>query len=267
MLKAVEKGDKDFVEFCRRDVFGTRISCLYNCYSTDYDFVKFWKQTDDDGNIISAIGRIDGDATLTSTGENPEEIHAFLRIVGFCTVQCEKRIAELMGAKSSLEGYVVEYIKNKNEIKEIQADNVFRPKEIYDIIKLITLKKLERNNSSFLHAQPKISRISVKLSIVQSGVSAGFVMWFKWLNPCRIQMVCIPSCLAGRISLSKRSPIITACSAKQFACWKANSKIAKSGFAKPTSAEEITRSIQESIPNLLNLACKFGNWLAIIPIL
>lgn len=135
MLKAVEKGDKDFVEFCRRDVFGTRISCLYNCYSTDYDFVKFWKQTDDDGKIISAVSRIDGDATLTSTGENAEEIHAFLRIVGFCTVQCEKRIAELMGAKSSLEGYVVEYIKNKNEIKEIQADNIFRPKEIYDIIK------------------------------------------------------------------------------------------------------------------------------------
>ena len=135
MLKAVEKGDKDFVEFCRRDVFGTRISCLYNCYSTDYDFVKFWKQTDDDGNIISAVSRIDGDATLTSTGENAEEIHAFLQIVGFCTVQCEKRIAELMGAESSLEGYVVEYIKNKNEIKEIQADNIFRPKEIYDIIK------------------------------------------------------------------------------------------------------------------------------------
>ena len=88
MLKAVEKGDKDFVEFCRRDVFGTRISCLYNCYSTDYDFVKFWKQTDDDGNIISAVSRIDGDATLTSTGENAEEIHAFLQIVGFCTVQC-----------------------------------------------------------------------------------------------------------------------------------------------------------------------------------
>lgn len=139
MLKAVEKGDNNFVEFCRRDVFGTRIACLYNCYSTDYDFVKFWKQTDDNGNIISAIGRIDGDATLTSTGENAEEVHAFLKIVGFRTVQCEKRIAELMGAERSLDGYVVEYIKNQNEIKEIQADNLFRPKEIYDIIKSANL--------------------------------------------------------------------------------------------------------------------------------
>lgn len=139
MLKAVEKGDNEFVKFCCRDVFGTRISCLYNCYSTDYDFVKFWKQTDDDGNIISAVSRIDGDATLTSTGENAEEIHAFLRIVGFCTVQCEKRIAELMGVKSSLDGYVVEYKGSNNKIKEIQADNIFRPKEIYDIIKSANL--------------------------------------------------------------------------------------------------------------------------------
>ena len=101
--------------------------------------MKFWKQTDDNGNIISAIGRIDGDTTLTSTGENAEEVYAFLKIVGFRTVQCEKRIAELMGAKPSLDGYVVEYIKNQNEIKEIQADNLFRPKEIYDIIKSANL--------------------------------------------------------------------------------------------------------------------------------
>ncbi len=135
MIKAVEKGDKDFVDFCRRDVFGTRIACIYNCYSTDYDFVKFWKQTDDEGKIISAVGRIDGDATLSSTGENAEELYAFLKIVGFRTVQCERKIAELMGAVTALDGYVVEYKGNKNKIKEIQAENVFRPKEIYDIIK------------------------------------------------------------------------------------------------------------------------------------
>lgn len=139
MLKAVEKGDNNFVEFCRRDVFGTRIACLYNCYSTDYDFVKFWKQTDDDGNIISAVSRIDGDATLSSTGENTEEIYTFLKIVGFRTVQCEKKITELMCEQPSLDGYVVEYIKNRNDIKKVQADNVFRPKEIYDIIKSANL--------------------------------------------------------------------------------------------------------------------------------
>ena len=58
MFKAVEKNDKDFTDFCRRDVFGTRIACLYNCYSTDYDFVKLWAQNDENGKIISALRRI-----------------------------------------------------------------------------------------------------------------------------------------------------------------------------------------------------------------
>lgn len=135
MLKAVEKNDKVFTDFCRRDVFGTRIACLYNCYSTDYDFVKFWAQTDENGKIISALSRIDGDVTVSSDCENAEEIFEFLNVVGFRTIQCEKRLAEQVGAEASIEGYVVEYVKNNNEIAKIQADKEFRPKEIYGIIK------------------------------------------------------------------------------------------------------------------------------------
>ena len=139
MLKAVEKNDKVFTDFCRRDVFGTRIACLYNCYSTDYDFVKFWAQTDENGKIISALSRIDGDVTVSSDCENAEEIFEFLNVVGFRTIQCEKRLAEQVGAEASIEGYVVEYVKNNNEIAKIQADKEFRPKEIYGIIKAARL--------------------------------------------------------------------------------------------------------------------------------
>lgn len=135
MIKSVEKNDKGFVEFCKRDVFGTRISCLYSCYSTDYDFVKFWVQTDDDGQILSAVSRLDGDVTVSSTGKNHDELHNFLNFVGFRTVQCEKKIAELFGLKISVEGFVVEYVGNKNEIADLNTDNSFRSKEIYDIIK------------------------------------------------------------------------------------------------------------------------------------
>lgn len=191
MLKAVEKGDAAFVEFCRRDVFGTRIACIYNCYSTDYEFVKFWKQTDDDGKIISAVGRIDGDATLSSTGENAEELYTFLEIVGFRTVQCEKKLAELMGAVTALDGYVVEYKGNKNKIREIQAENVFRPKEIYDIIKSAKLVgvgdylpwlsdttfRLNRGATSALTASEdgKIVACAMRLFSTESAVLLGAV--------------------------------------------------------------------------------------------
>lgn len=139
MIKTVVENDAAFSDFCRRDVFGTRIACLYNCYSIKYDFVKFWVQTDDNENIVSAISRIDGDVTVTSTGKDMAELYEFLKIVGFRTIQCEKRIAELMGAKSDLDGYVVVYRKNEKEIKKIHTDNIFRPKEIYDIIKSANL--------------------------------------------------------------------------------------------------------------------------------
>lgn len=135
MIKAVEKGDKAFVEFCRRDVFGTRIACLYGCYSTDYDFVKFWVQTDDDGKIISAISRLDGDATLSTTGKNAAELNEFFDIVGFRTIQCESSVARLMKREAAVNGFVVEYEKNQNQAVKLKMNSEFRPKEVYDIIK------------------------------------------------------------------------------------------------------------------------------------
>lgn len=135
MIKAVEKGDEAFAEFCRRDVFGTRIACLYSCYSTDYDFVKFWKQTDGEGRIIAAISRLDGDVTLCTGGEALDEVDEFLNIVGFRTVQCERSAARRMKREAAINGFVVEYKKNENQIAEIFPDSDFRPKEVYDIIK------------------------------------------------------------------------------------------------------------------------------------
>lgn len=135
MIKAVEKGDKAFAEFCRRDVFGTRIACLYSCYSTDYDFVKFWKQTDGEGEIVSAISRVDGDVTLSTSGENLDEVSEFLSIVVFRTVQCESSVVRKLKREAAISGFVVEYRKNENPIAEIFPDSGFHPKEVYDIIK------------------------------------------------------------------------------------------------------------------------------------
>lgn len=135
MVKMTQKNDRDFIDFCRRDVFGTRISCLFQCYSTDYDFVKFWVQTNEKNEIIAAISRIEGDVTLCTTGDELEETAQFLTAVGFRTIQCEKNAAKKMGMTSSIDGYVVEYKKNNGKIAEIHADSSFRPKEIYDIIK------------------------------------------------------------------------------------------------------------------------------------
>lgn len=134
MLKSVDKNDIDFLTFCDRDVFGTRIKAYYNCYSTGYDFIKFWAQYDENGRITAVISRIDGDATLCACNADFEEISEFLNIVGFRTVQCEKTAAEKLTDKEFDWGYVVRCEK-VDKFSDTELKKVFELKEIYDIIK------------------------------------------------------------------------------------------------------------------------------------
>lgn len=134
MVKCVEKGDEAFLSFCDRDVFGTRIKAYFNCYSTDYDFVKFWMQTDENGAVTAAISRIDGDMTLCAYGADYEELLQFVKIVGFTTIQCRREIAEKFTSDEVLWGYVVRFDEEK-ECKPITLKNDFELKEIYNIIK------------------------------------------------------------------------------------------------------------------------------------
>ncbi len=134
MLKAVEKNDTDFLSFCDRDVFGTRIKAYYNCYSTDYDFVKFWAQYDENGKITAAVSRVDGDATLCAGNADFEELTQFLNVVGYRTVQCEKSAAEKLSTEDFDCGYVVR-CDSVGNFKDAQIKKFFELKEIYDIIK------------------------------------------------------------------------------------------------------------------------------------
>lgn len=134
MLKSVEKNDEAFMSFCDRDVFGTRIKAYYSCYSTDFDFVKFWAQYDGDGSITAAISRIDGDATVSAVNEDAEELDGFLNVVGYRTVQCEKRLADKLSGETVQQGYVVRCEKAEN-FRETEKKKNFELREIYDIIK------------------------------------------------------------------------------------------------------------------------------------
>lgn len=134
MVKSVEKGDAAFLSFCDRDVFGTRIKAYFNCYSTDYDFVKFWMQINEDGEVTAAISRIDGDMTLCAYDADYEELLEFVKIVGFNTIQCKRTVAKELADDETLWGYVVRF-EDERENREVNIKNNFELKEIYDIIK------------------------------------------------------------------------------------------------------------------------------------
>lgn len=134
MVKCVEKGDEAFLSFCDRDVFGTRIKAYFNCYSTDYDFVKFWVQTDENGNVTAAISRVDGDMTLCAENADYEELLQFVKIVGFNTIQCQRQVAQNFTDDETLWGYVVRF-EQKQENRQVSLTENFELKEVYNIIK------------------------------------------------------------------------------------------------------------------------------------
>ncbi len=134
MVKCVEKGDEAFLSFCDRDVFGTRIKAYFNCYSTDYDFVKFWVQTDENGNVTAAISRVEGDMTLCAENADYEELLQFVKIVGFNTIQCQRQVAQNFTDDETLWGYVVRF-EEKQENRQVSLKENFELKEVYNIIK------------------------------------------------------------------------------------------------------------------------------------
>lgn len=134
MVKSVEKDDTAFLSFCDSDVFGTRIKAYFNCYSTDYDFVKFWMQINEEGEVTAAISRIDGDMTLCAYDADYEELLEFVKIVGFNTIQCKRTVAKELADDETLWGYVVRF-EDERENREVNIKNKFELKEIYDIIK------------------------------------------------------------------------------------------------------------------------------------
>ncbi len=107
---------------------------------------------------------------------------------------------------------------------------------------------------SFEFAQSKISRMSFSSSTSKSGSSSGDLGVCPLKIPCLIRIVFHPRLLAGRMSLSRRSPTMTASSGLQSAFSSANLKIAGSGFFSSSSADARKCEMKLRRPCFSNLA-------------
>ena len=98
MIKFVDSSDFDLNGVCSDDVFGTRILAYYNTYGAEFDFFKLWVQLVND-EITAAVCLIDGSATLTCRDNADfDELSAFLRMVGFATLQADLGAAKKLAA-------------------------------------------------------------------------------------------------------------------------------------------------------------------------
>lgn len=199
MVKCVEKDDEAFLSFCDRDVFGTRIKAYFNCYSTDYDFVKFWVQTNEDGDVTAAISRIDGDMTLCAYDADYEELLRFVKIVGFNTIQCKRAVAKEFTCDETLWGYVVRF-ENARENREVSIKNNFELKEIYDIIKAENLTGVGDYLPWLSDTTFRINRNTAKplLAEVEGNAAGCAMVLFRTDKAALLGAVATSPCYRGR---------------------------------------------------------------------
>ena len=108
MLKLAE--EKELLDFCRRDAFGTKIAGYLKTYSADSAAVRFWVQRNDENIITAAVCRA-YDSIVLSAESNAdfEELWQFLKIIGFSTLSCEESVCGKLGLSPTRSGNIVRF--------------------------------------------------------------------------------------------------------------------------------------------------------------
>ena len=142
MIKFVDSDKYNLSEVCSKDVFGTRILAYFNTYSYEFDFMRFWVQFDEDEKTVAAISLIDGSMTLTcSDSADFEEISAFIKMIGFSSLQCDRNVMKKIGMEEALWGYVVRYsnITDRTKYENITLCENVDYSDVYRLIKTADL--------------------------------------------------------------------------------------------------------------------------------
>ena len=108
MLKLAE--EKELLDFCRRDAFGTKIAGYLKTYSADSAAVRFWVQRNDENIITAAVCRVYDSVVLSAEPDADfEELWQFLRIIGFSTLSCEESVCQKLGLSPTRSGNIVRF--------------------------------------------------------------------------------------------------------------------------------------------------------------
>lgn len=127
-------------EFCKRDVFGTRIKAYLNVYGNNMTTALFYVQTVD-GAVTAVISKVFEDATLCCRDNADfEELSEFLRFTGYKSLLCEKSIREKLSLPVNSFGSVMRFLKPSREIRRKDGflrsgDADFEFKKIYSLLK------------------------------------------------------------------------------------------------------------------------------------
>ncbi len=138
MIKFIDSDKYSLDKICSSDVFGTRIYAYFKTYGMEFDFIRFWVQIDDNDNYTAAISLIDGSMTLTcNDAADFEELAIFIRMIGYSSLQCERKVMAEMGFDENIWGYVVRYenTTDREKYKNITLCQNIDYSNVYSLIK------------------------------------------------------------------------------------------------------------------------------------
>lgn len=134
MLKNADASDFDKLKcFLSDGIISLRILSYITAYGFDKNFFKLWYSADENG--ISAVISLFENSILIKTAENADmnELSAFLTMLSFDTLSCEKSTADLLGFSdySVKQGYIFLGEHSEHTAKSINENDL---KGVYKLI-------------------------------------------------------------------------------------------------------------------------------------
>lgn len=133
----------DLKNFCKmQTIYSCRIMCLADSYGLNFDFVQFWLQYDENGNIVSAISKSYGDVTVQTTEKsNIGELTEFLDVIGFCSLLSDKMLFENRNADTG----IIMCLENPQKIYNSDIEVTVNP-DLNSVYKLLDKNRSEKFN-------------------------------------------------------------------------------------------------------------------------
>lgn len=169
MLKLAD--EKQLLEFCRRDAFGTKIAGYFKTYSADSASVRFWIQQNDGNIITAAVCRAYDSVVLSAaTDADFEELLQFLRMIGFLTLSCEESVCRNLGLSPTRSGNIVRFERLLRPLRgEAQMPRYPDLRDVYSLLTSSGFDRLGGRDEWIADVSRRMNRESAQWSVIYSG--------------------------------------------------------------------------------------------------
>ncbi len=169
MLKSTE--ERELLDFCRRDAFGTKIVGYLKAYSADSAAVRFWIQQNDGAAITAAVCRAYDSVVLCAAPDADfEELWQFLKMIGFSTLSCEESVCRRLGLSPTRSGNIVRFEQLLRPLRgEALTPRYPDLREVYSLLVSSGFDRLGGRDEWIADVARRMNRDTARWSVIYSG--------------------------------------------------------------------------------------------------